>query len=104
MSESAEVVRAQRAGPQDDNAFHGSMAIEPLGPTISAPPSGSALAALNFMGRLFFGLIRRGLLGGRRSKMKSSPTRKIRCGAMGLTRGFFLLGGVGASSAFRWAM
>ena len=63
--------------------------MEPLGPTISAPPSGNALAALNFIGRLFFGLMRRGLLGGRKSKMKSSPTMNRRCGAMGIFVFFF---------------
>ena len=58
--------------------FYGIVAIVPLGPTIRAPPSGYGLTALNLTASFFFGFRRMGLAGGRKSKMKFWPTRKMR--------------------------
>src|SRR4030081_785485 len=66
---------AESAAPPKSGGFRnrqGSATIEPLGPTIRAPPSGNGLIALNLMPDFLCGLILVGSWGGRKSKMKSS--------------------------------
>ena len=61
-------------GVRRSTSFYGIIAMEPLGPTIKAPPSGNGLRALNWIPDFLLGLMRVGSLGGRKSKTNFGPT------------------------------